>query len=47
MLKDIALERRDAGLFAEKTSLPEKYKVFIDGIWCMDRLEMEVRPWQV
>lgn len=29
--------------FAEIVYLPSKYKIFVDGLWWLDRLEFEVR----
>ncbi|MCJ1466516.1 hypothetical protein MMC07_005136 [Pseudocyphellaria aurata] len=42
ILKDLAhLSRHAAEGFARATYLPEKFKIFIDGIWYMDRLKFE------
>lgn len=43
ILKELPhLSRHAAEGFAKASYLPEKYKIFIDGIWCMDRLHFEV-----
>lgn len=43
ILKELThLGRHAAEGFAKASYLPEKYKIFIDGIWCMDKLKFEV-----
>ncbi len=33
-----------AAEFAKVSFLPDKYKIFVDGLWKLDRFEFEVRP---
>lgn len=43
ILKELPYSSRHAADgFAKTSYLPEKYKIFIDGIWYMDRLKFEV-----
>lgn len=41
VLKDI-LSPKPAEGFSKAAILPEKYRMFIDGIWCLDNREFEV-----
>ncbi|KAI4157324.1 MAG: hypothetical protein LQ342_008371 [Letrouitia transgressa] len=42
ILKDIPIDNpKIAETFANSCFLPEKYKIFIDGIWCLDRCRFE------
>ena len=43
ILKDLDLKQRSADEFAQSLYLPPEYRAFIDGIWCLDRLRIEVR----
>jgi hypothetical protein len=42
ILKDCRVGSDASMLFARKCHLPEKYKLFIDGLWQLDRLELRV-----
>lgn len=43
LLKELSHSSRHAAEeFAKASYLPEKYKIFIDGIWHMDKLKFEV-----
>lgn len=43
ILKELPHSSRHAAEgFAKASYLPEKYKIFIDGIWCMDKFRFEV-----
>lgn len=42
ILKDLKLRNRDPETFATRVYLPERYRIFIDGIWYLDRLVLEV-----
>ncbi|KAI4244916.1 MAG: hypothetical protein L6R40_002822 [Gallowayella cf. fulva] len=41
LLKDIPDKDKAASTFAQRVFLPEKYRIFIDGIWLLDRGEFE------
>ncbi|MCJ1392404.1 hypothetical protein MMC18_005271 [Xylographa bjoerkii] len=41
ILRDLPPKKTTAEAFAESSYLPEKYQVFIDGIWYLDRLKLE------
>lgn len=43
ILKDCRGSPDAASHFAQDCHLPEKYRLFIEGIWNMDRLEFRVR----
>lgn len=43
LLKDIPNSRRQAAMeFARAFYLPEKYRIFVDGLWYLDKLKFEV-----
>ena len=42
ILRDLPSDRTSAEAFAESSYLPDKYQTFIDGIWYLDRLKLEV-----
>jgi len=42
MLKDIFHTKEPAEAFSNAIYLPEKYRIFIDGVWCLDKKEFEV-----
>lgn len=42
ILKDLLHSSSPAEEFSKAVYLPEKYRIFIDGIWCLDRKEFEV-----
>lgn len=42
VLKDIFHSKEPAEAFSNAIYLPEKYRIFIDGIWCLDKKEFEV-----
>ena len=42
ILKDLSLEKHSPEAFAERSYIPGKYQTFIDGIWNLDRLKLEV-----
>lgn len=42
ILKDCRAAPDAAGQFARSCHLPEKYRLFIEGLWHMDRLEFRV-----
>lgn len=43
ILKDCRSAPDAADQFAQTCHLPQKYQLFIDGLWNMDRLEFRVR----
>ena len=44
LLKDLSHANEEvADDFARSAYLPDKYKIFVDGIWLLDRLKFEVR----
>lgn len=43
ILKDCRAPSDAAAQFARKCHLPEKYRLFIEGLWHLDRLEFKVR----
>lgn len=43
ILKDCRNHPDAASHFAQSCQLPEKYRLFIEGLWHMDRLEFRVR----
>lgn len=45
ILKDCRAPGDAAAQFARKCHLPEKYRLFIEGLWHLDRLEFKVRFW--
>ena len=42
ILKDIPNSSQSAEVFARSSFMPNKYQIFIDGIWFLDRLMFEV-----
>lgn len=42
VLKDCRAAGDVAAQFARKCHLPEKYRLFIEGLWSLDRLELKV-----
>ena len=44
ILKDIPHSSQLAESFAKDYFLPSKYKIFVDGLWFLDRLRFEVNP---
>jgi len=41
LLLDLSLPRRSAAAYARHVSLPPKYATLVDGLWQLDRLELE------
>ena len=42
ILHDIPSHKQSAESFAKKHFLPTRYRIFVEGIWCLDRLMFEV-----
>ena len=42
ILKDLGLNKHSMYQLDRKLHLPKKYQLFIDGIWLLDRLQIEV-----
>ena len=43
VVKDLSRSKPEAEKrFLELSYLPKNYRVFIDGIWCLDRLQFDV-----
>lgn len=43
ILKDCRAASDAASQFSRRCHLPEKYRLFIEGLWNLDRLEFKVR----
>jgi hypothetical protein len=43
LLKDCRAPNDPASQFSRRFHLPEKYRLFIEGLWNLDRLEFRVR----
>ena len=44
ILKDLPSQPQSSVDYAKNSYIPNKYQVFIDGIWYLDRLVFEVSP---
>jgi hypothetical protein len=42
ILRDLQSRTRDPAQFARNVSLPEQYRIFMDGLWFLDHLKFEV-----
>ncbi|MCJ1444819.1 MAG: hypothetical protein MMC23_005322 [Stictis urceolatum] len=42
VIKDLKSKKHDPASFAAHFNLPSKYQTFVDGIWALDRMDLEV-----